>query len=96
MAGSEEREKRRADPVGDVLLLVCIECGREYEFEGAEEPSEDLTCEKCGNTVFRRFDDTTRPSEALEDFRDTTERDMATDDAEGDTTPGDLYDLNNP
>lgn len=96
MARSEEREQRRADPVGNVLLLVCIECGREYEFEGAEEPPEDLTCEKCGNTVFRRFDDTAKPSEALEDFRESTERDMATNDAEGDTEAGDLYDLNNP
>lgn len=30
------------------------------------------------------------------EFRDTTERDLDTDDPEGDTTPGDLHDLNNP
>ena len=48
MARSEEREDpetQRADPVGNVLLLVCLECGREYEYEGAEEPPEDLTFE---------------------------------------------------
>ena len=99
MARSEERDEQEgqpADPVGEVVLLVCIECGREYEFEGAEEPPEDLTCEKCGNQVFRRFEDTATPSEALTDFRESTDRDLATDDAEGDATDGDLYDLNNP
>lgn len=98
MARSDEREQLegRGDPVGDVLVLLCVECGREYEFEGAEEPPADLTCEKCGNQVFRRFDDTARPSEAMEDFRESTERDMATTDPEGETTAGDLHDLNNP
>ena len=86
----------RGEPVGDVVLKVCLECGREYEFEGAEEPPEDLTCEKCGNQVFRTFEDTVRPSEAAQDFRDTTDRDLATNDPEGDTLPGDLHDLNNP
>lgn len=80
----------------NVTLLVCLECGREYQFEGAEEPPEDLTCEKCGNTVFRPFDDSGSPSEIQQDFRDSTERDVSTDDPAGDVTPGDLHDLNNP
>lgn len=80
----------------DVVLMVCIECGMEYPFEGGEGPPADLVCEKCGNEVFRRFEDTSAPDEAEEDFRRTTERDLDTDDAEGDTTPGDLHDLNNP
>lgn len=96
MARSEEREDRAASAAEGVLLLVCIECGREYQFEGAEEPPDDLTCEKCGNQVFRRFDDTETPDDVQADFRDSTERDLATNDPEGDATPGDLYDLNNP
>lgn len=88
--------KSEAGGAGDVLLLVCMTCGREYQFEGDETPPEDLTCEKCGGEVFRRFDDTARPDEAQTEFRDSTERDLATDDPEGDATPGDLADLNQP
>lgn len=95
MARSDERGERRASAAG-VLLMVCLECGREYQFEGGEEVPHDLTCEKCGNEVFRRFDATETPDEAQEDFRDSTERDLATDDPAGDVTPGDLHDLNNP
>lgn len=80
----------------EVVLLTCIECGKEYTFEGDETPPADLVCEKCGNAVFRRFEDTASPGEARQDFEDTTERDLDTDDPEGDATPGDLHDLNNP
>ena len=82
--------------MGEVVLLVCIECGREYHFEGAEEPPSDLTCEKCGNQVFRTFTDTARPDEVRLDHRESTEREMATDDPPGEATTGDLRDLNNP
>ncbi|MFO7893608.1 MAG: hypothetical protein R6U63_07740 [Longimicrobiales bacterium] len=92
MAGDEERG---ADATS-VVLMVCIECGTEYQFEGGETPPDDLVCEKCGSEVFRRFEDTAAPSEAEQDFRDATERDLDTDDPEGDATPGDLHDLNNP
>lgn len=80
----------------DVVLLVCMECGREVQFEGGEEPPSDLKCEKCGNDVFRRFDDSGSPDEAAADFRESTERDMHTDDTAEDTTRQDLLDLNNP
>ncbi|HUG40788.1 MAG TPA: hypothetical protein VMM12_09895 [Longimicrobiales bacterium] len=96
MARSEEREDRLASAAESVMLLVCIECGREHQYEGAEEPPEDLTCEKCGNKVFRRFDDTGAPDDVQSDFRESTERDLAPNDPPGDVTPGDLYDLNNP
>ena len=81
---------------GDVVLMVCVECGREYQYEGDEEPPSDLTCEKCGNQVFRRFEDSTAPGEAAADFRDSTERDLDTNDPAGDATTDDLRDLNNP
>ena len=81
---------------GDVVLMVCVECGREYQYEGGEEPPADLKCEKCGNQVFRRFEDSTAPDEVASDFRDSTERDLNTNDPAGDATKDDLRDLNNP
>lgn len=95
MARSEEREDREASAAGGVVLLVCMECGREVQFEGDETPPEDLKCEKCGNEVFRRFEDTETPDDVQADFRETTDREVATDDGPGDVTPGDLHDLNN-
>lgn len=92
MAKDEAREGRG----GDVVLLVCIECGREEQFEGGEEPPSELTCEKCGNQVFRRFEDSAAPDEARAEFRESTERDLATDDPAGDATTGDLLDLDTP
>lgn len=79
---------------GDVLVQVCIECGKEYMFENTEPPDE-LTCEKCGGTVFRSFYARTREDEVSEDFREATERDTATDDPATDVTRGDLQDLGN-
>jgi hypothetical protein len=77
-----------------VLLEVCIECGKEYMFENAEPPA-DLTCEKCGSTVFRSFYARTREDDVSSDFRESTERDTATDDPATDVTRGDLQDLGN-
>ena len=75
-----------------VLTLVCLKCGTEYYFE-QDEPGESTTCEKCGNTVFRSFY-SSEGNEALQDFEDVTHRDLNPDDAEGDTLPGDVIDLN--
>jgi predicted nucleic acid-binding Zn-ribbon protein len=75
-----------------VLTLACFKCGTEYYF-GDTEPPSTLRCEKCGNTVFRSFH-TVEGDEAADDFRDSTERDLAPDDAEGDAMPGDVLDLN--
>ncbi len=75
-----------------VLTLICVKCGMEYYFSEAGPP-EGISCEKCGNTVFRPFDSESA-SEAAEDFRESTERDLDADDAEGDTLPGDVLDLN--
>ncbi len=75
-----------------VLVQVCVECGKEYTFD-ADPPPEDLTCEKCGNSVFRSFYDTSDPDDVDEDYRDSTERDLSPDDPAGDATEGDLRDL---
>lgn len=90
---SDERD----EPEGtEVVLLVCVQCGREVQFESGEELPPDLKCEKCGGEVFRRFDDAVRPDEAQADFQDSTERDTDPDDTATDTERGDLLDLNNP
>lgn len=75
-----------------VLTLICVKCGTEYYFS-EEGPPEGISCEKCGNTVFRSFD-SDAGDEVADDFRDSTERDLDPDDAEGDTLPGDVLDLN--
>jgi len=94
--GKQAHEQPRDNPAGDVagtvLTLVCEKCGKDYFFED-EPPPAGMTCEKCGGTVFRSFHETVG-DEASDDFRDSTERDLDPDDAEGDVMPGDLMDLN--
>ena len=96
-------DQPRANPAGDppagretpteVLTLVCENCGKDYFFED-EQPEPGMRCEKCGGTVFRSFHASVG-DEAADDFRDSTERDLDPDDAEGDVMPGDVMDLNN-
>lgn len=90
-----ENERSGSDDA-DVVLMVCMTCGREVQFEGDDTPPSDMKCEKCGSQVFRRFDDSGSPDEASRDFRDSTDRDTDTDDPAEDTTDQDLMDLNNP
>jgi predicted nucleic acid-binding Zn-ribbon protein len=86
--------ERRDDNGGEgVLVQVCIECGKEYSFVEGEAPAE-LTCEKCGNQVFRPFYDRSE-DEVARDFDDDTARDTRTDDPATDVTRGDLTDLKN-
>jgi DNA-directed RNA polymerase subunit RPC12/RpoP len=80
-------------PAEGLLTLVCFKCGKEYYFDDGSPP-EDLTCEKCGNTVFRSFFSPDPSDEAARDFVDSTARDLDPDDAETDTLPGDVLDLN--
>jgi DNA-directed RNA polymerase subunit RPC12/RpoP len=94
MARDEAVGGDRDDEPVEVLLLVCMTCGREYQFESGDDPPGDLKCEKCGSEVFRRFDDAAVPDDAQADYRESTERDLATSDPEGEATRGDLHDLN--
>lgn len=89
-------EDRRREGAAEVVLLVCMQCGREYQFESGESPPEEMTCEKCGGEVFRRFDDQGVPDEVQAEFEDSTERELDTNDPATDTEAGDLHDLNNP
>lgn len=88
-----EAERENRGDEGGVLTLVCVTCGQEYYFSDSQPPGE-MTCEKCGNGVFREFFSPPAGDEAAEDFEDTTSRDLDPDDAEGDTLPGDVLDLN--
>jgi DNA-directed RNA polymerase subunit RPC12/RpoP len=86
----------RNDPgANDVLVQVCLECGKEYMFDDQAQPPADLTCVKCGNGVFRSFYASTRSDEAADDFNESTQRDLLTTDPATDVTRGDLHDLNN-
>lgn len=81
---------------GRVVVLVCVECGKEYTYED-EEPPADLTCEKCGNEVFRSFYDSAGEREEAEDeFRTETERDVSTRGGAADVTRTDILDIDNP
>jgi hypothetical protein len=75
-----------------ILTLVCLKCGTEYYF-GRDVPPDSLQCEKCHNTVFRSFYTPEADDEAAADFSESTSRDMNSDDAEGETLPGDVLDL---
>lgn len=76
-----------------VLTLVCLTCGQEYYFT-AEPPPSGLRCERCGSSVFREFFTSEQKDDAAQDFEDTTARSLDPDDAEGESLPGDVLDLN--
>jgi predicted nucleic-acid-binding Zn-ribbon protein len=94
--GRQHTEDPAAGAAGEasdgVLTLICLKCGNEY-YASEDGPPAGLTCEKCGSTVFREFFSAAEDDEASRDFRETTERDLDSDDPEGDTLPGDLIDL---
>lgn len=87
-----ERGGAEARAEEEVLTLVCFKCGTEYYYTDTR-PEEGISCEKCGNTVFREFH-SNPGDEAAADFQDSTARDLDPDDAEGDVLPGDVMDLN--
>jgi len=101
--GKDATEQPRDNPAGEappgrepeeeVLTLVCETCGENYFFTDAAPP-ENMSCVKCGGTVFRAFDASVG-DEVVDDFRDATERDLDPDDPEGEALPGDIMDLNN-
>lgn len=90
-----ETPGRTAPPAEGVLVQICERCGKQYHFDQHDPPA-SLTCEKCGNQVFRSFFDVTRYDEVDADFRESTERDTDTNDDESDVTRADILDLNNP
>ena len=77
-----------------MLTLVCLTCGKEKYF--ADQPPGDVTCDRCGGTVFRSFFTPTSPDGATLSHLEETSRSMALDEESPDTTASDLEDLNNP
>src|SRR6476660_3891841 len=97
--GGKKSENRQATGAAGaqtdgVLIMVCMECGHDYMFDDGPPP-EDLKCEKCGNTAFRSYFEPLVEDDVDADFHETTDRDLATNDPEGDATRGDILDLNN-
>lgn len=90
--GDPDRVRAGASESEGVLTIVCLKCGMEYYLTNST-PDSGISCEKCGNSVFREFY-TNEGDEAAADFRDSTGRELAPDDAEGDVLPGDVLDLN--
>ena len=74
-----------------VVTLVCLSCGKE-KFYTQEVPA-TVSCEQCGNTVFRTFDTPTEPDEAAIDALESQARSIAYGDSSPDTTRGDVLDL---
>lgn len=90
----EEPEPAESATIGEgVLTLVCLKCGTEYYFSEAEGAPQELRCEKCCSQVFREFS-SIQGDAAIDDFHDSTARDLDPDDAEGEAMPGDILDLN--
>ena len=87
-----DEQQGQPTPAGGVLTKVCLTCGQEY-YLTAESPAGELSCERCGGTVFRDFFTPADADEGARDFAETTERDLDPDDAEGDAMPGDVIDL---
>ncbi len=81
-------------PAQGVLVQVCEVCGKHYTFD-EQQPPANMTCEKCGNGVFRSFFDVASVDEVEADYRDSTDRDLSTDDPATDVTAADIRDLDN-
>lgn len=77
-----------------MLTLVCLTCGKEQYF--VDQPPGEVTCGRCGGTVFRSFFTPTVPDGATLSELEETSRSVALDEESPDTTEGDLRDLNNP
>ena len=78
-----------------MLTLVCLTCGKEKYFTD-QPPENDVTCDRCGGTVFRSFFTPTVQDVATLSQLEETARSVALDEESPDTTEGDLRDLNNP
>jgi hypothetical protein len=74
-----------------VTTLVCLTCGKE-KFYTQEVPA-SVTCEQCGNTVFRTFATPTEPDDAAIDALEAQARSMAYGDSSPETTRDDVRDL---
>jgi DNA-directed RNA polymerase subunit RPC12/RpoP len=77
-------------PTG-LVTLVCLTCGNEKFFD--KSVPDAVKCEKCGGTVFRKFETPTEPDEASIAALDEQARSISYGDSSPDTSPGDVRDL---
>ncbi|HEU4585476.1 MAG TPA: hypothetical protein VFR95_06980 [Gemmatimonadaceae bacterium] len=78
-----------------MLTLVCLTCGKE-KYYADQPPPADVTCDRCGGTVFRSFFTPTTPDGAVLSALEETSRSVALDEESPDITQADLEDLNRP
>jgi hypothetical protein len=76
------------------LTLICLTCGNRKDYD--DTPPTRVTCEKCGNTVFRNFFSPLEPDEATIEQLEESARSIALDDVSPETAPEDIRELNNP
>jgi hypothetical protein len=79
-------------PVGEVQILICMQCGKEFLYE-TEPPPVGLCCDKCGNGVFRAYVVATHADDVEQEFREETERDLGPEEGPTEVTDDDLRDL---
>ena len=76
-----------------IVTMVCITCGNEKNFDDRVPGA--LTCDKCGNTVWRQFATPTAPDEAtIAQLEDQT-RSITYGDPSPDTSVEEIRDLDN-
>src|SRR5690606_18061457 len=88
-----EVERENRDDEGGVLTLVCVTCGQEYYFASSQPPAE-MICEKCGHGDCQECFSAASGDYAAEDVDATSGRGLDAHDAEGDTLPRVVLDLN--
>lgn len=80
-----------SDGPGGIVTMICITCGNERSFD--RELPGAITCDKCGGTVFRRFDTPTVADEATIDQLDQQARSRSYGDPSPGTTADEIEEL---
>ena len=77
-------------PLG-IVTLVCLTCGNELFFD--KSVPDNVTCERCGGSVFRTFaTPTVRDDASIAQLEDQA-RSISYGDSSPDTSEGDVRDL---
>ena len=74
-----------------IVTMICLTCGNEKSF--TDRVPAALTCQRCGNTVWRQFATPTEPDEATIDQLETQARSIQYGDPSPETTRDELADL---
>jgi hypothetical protein len=90
MHSQGERVMSSKGPKG-VVTLICLTCGKE-RFYTQDVPA-TVSCDQCGNTVFRTFATPTEPDDAAIDAAEAQARSISYGDSSPDTTRDDVRDL---